>query len=435
MRIINIIPSSGGSFYCQNCLRDSMLVIALRALGHDAVAVPMYLPLKDDENKPFGDTPVFYGAVNAYLKQEVPLLRNAPRWVDRMLDAPGLLNFAAKRAGSTRASGLEDMTLSMLRGEDGNQARQLDDLVAWLHHEGKPDVVHLSNALLLGLVHRIKDELDVPVVCSLQDEDVWLDAMEPDQAAPIWELMSDRATEIDMFVPVSRYYGECMRKRLRTPQTRMRVVHIGIDLDGYTQSTLPFDPPVLGYLSRMSESLGLDILVDAFIKLRERGTFPGLRLHATGGMTGDDVQFVNGLRQTLAQHGLGDAAEFAPDFTRGERLAFLGGLTVMAVPVPGGEAFGTFQLEALAAGVPIVQPNAGAFPEIVEATGGGVCYAPNDPNTLADTLESLLGAPDRVKALGQHGRDVVERRFSAERMAKDMVAVYGEVLPDAGGHQ
>jgi len=208
MKIIHLIPSSGGSFYCQNCLRDDILVKRLRQQGHDVVVVPMYLPLTDDDEKPFGDTPIFYGAVNVYLKQKFPLLRRAPRWVDRLLDAPTLLSLAAKRAGSTRATGLEDMTMSMLRGEEGNQARQLEELVAWLQHEGRPDIIHLSNALLLGLARRIKQELAVPVVCSLQDEDTWLDAMDPALAAPIWQAMADRAVDVDMFVAVSNYYGD-----------------------------------------------------------------------------------------------------------------------------------------------------------------------------------------------------------------------------------
>jgi len=189
---------------------------------------------------------------------------------------------------------------------------------------------------------------------------------------------------------------------------------------------------VIGYLSRMSASLGLGTLVEAFMKLRTSGKFPNLQLRAMGGLTGDDTKFVRDLQHRLAQHGIREDAEFASDFSRGERLAFLRGLTLMSVPIPGGEAFGTFQLEALAAGVPIVQPDAGAFSEIVDATGGGVCYHPNNSATLASTLEALLLDPDRLKTFGQCGHKAIRETFSAEQMANNMVALYEKVLSTAG---
>lgn len=177
MRIVHIVPGSGGSFYCENCLRDNVAVKAMLEMGHDVTIVPLYLPLFADSPEPLTDSPVFFGAVSLYLREKIPLLRRFPiRWL-RFLNAAPILRWAAKQAGRTRASGMEDMTLSMLRGENGRQAAELEQLVVWLKKEGKPDVVHLSNALLLGLARRIRRELSVPIVCALQDEDTWIDPM------------------------------------------------------------------------------------------------------------------------------------------------------------------------------------------------------------------------------------------------------------------
>ena len=171
MKIVNIVPGFGGTFYCGNCLRDSGFVSALRKAGHQAMILPVYLPLTI--NGDVQDTPVFYGAVNIYLKQIFPLLRHMPGWMEHMLNSAPLLKIAASKAGSTRAHGLEELTESMLMGKEGQQGKELDELVHFLKHHEKPDVVHFSNALLLGMARQIKEEVGVPVVCSLQDEDVW----------------------------------------------------------------------------------------------------------------------------------------------------------------------------------------------------------------------------------------------------------------------
>src|SRR5699024_8531769 len=161
---------SGGSFYCGNCMRDSKYFKAFKDLGHQVVKVPLYLPIFEDAHD-LEEVPVFYGAVNLYLKQQFPLFRHMPSFVEQALDSKGVLNMDARKAGSTRAKGLEEMTISMLLGENGGQKAELDKLIDWLANDAKPDVVHLSNALLLGLAKQIKTRLKIPVICSLQDED------------------------------------------------------------------------------------------------------------------------------------------------------------------------------------------------------------------------------------------------------------------------
>ncbi len=428
MRVIHIIPGSGGSFYCENCFRDSAVVKAMRAMGHDATLVPLYLPLFLDYPDVTTGSPVFFGAVSLYLRERVPLLRRLPLRRLRFLDSPRILRWAAKQAERTRASGLEELTLSMLRGEHGRQAAELDQLAAWLETEGKPDVVHLSNALLLGLARRIRDRLNVPIVCSLQDEDTWIDAMGEHAANRIWETLAERARDVDLLIPVSESYSGVVAEKLGIPAERMRVIHIGIDPDGYVAPSAPREPPAIGYLSRLSPSLGLDILLEAFILLKKAPHFDTLRLRATGGTTADDKPFVDGLRQRAQDAGVADAFEILPGFRREHRIEFLKSVRVLSVPVPGGEAFGTYLLEAMACGVPAVQPDVGAFPELIAATGGGITYEPNTPEALADALAGLLDDPQRLAALGTAGLKSVAANFSVDRMARDLIQVYQECM-------
>ena len=100
---------------------------------------------------------------------------------------------------------------------------------------------------------------------------------------------------------------------------------------------------------------------------------------------------------------------------------------MFSVPALYGEAFGLYVIEALAAGVPVVQPRTAAFPELIEATGGGVLCEPGDPQALAEAIEELLLDPARARALGEAGRRAVFEKFSAEAMARDMVQAYGQL--------
>ncbi len=428
MRIVYIVPGSGGTFYCQNCFRDNALVQAMRRTGHDVVMAPLYLPLFLDQPEPDTRTPVFFGAVGLYLREKLPVLRRLPLRALRLLDHPRVLAWAARRAGSTRADGLAEMTLSMLQGAEGRQAGELEHLVRWLREEHRPQVVHLSNALLLGLARRLREDTGARVVCTLQDEDTWVDAMPPAAARRVWDAMASCVPHVDAFVAVSANYGERVRPRLGLRADQLCVVPVGIDLAGYEPAPAPVAPPVLGYLSRLTPSLGLETLVDAFIALRREPGLGELRLRATGGVVGADRAFLHRLDRRLERAGLGGSADWLADFSRPARQAFLRTLTVLSVPVPAGEAFGTYLLEAQASGVPAVQPAVGAFPEVLAATGGGVVYDPSAPSALADALRPLLRDPAAARALGLRGREAVLERFSADRMAADLLALY-ESLP------
>jgi glycosyltransferase involved in cell wall biosynthesis len=427
MKIVYVTPGSGGTFYCQNCFRDSGLLESLFALGHDVIKVPMYLPVNLDNNSGVVDAPVFFGAINIYLKEKLPFYRHAPEWLERIFDSQALLQLAAKKSGSTSAAGLEEMTISMLLGEKGRQASELDHLINYLR-QINPDVVHLSNALLLGLAHRLKTDLGTGVVCSLQDENEWIDLMDENCQEKVWNIMAERAEDVDFFVTASHYYSEKSQKQLGILSDKIKVIYGGVNLEGYESSSLPFDPPVIGYLCRMSEYFGLGILVDAFIGLKKEDRFKDLRLHITGGYTGEDKHFVKELLKKISKEGFEKDVEIFKNFDKENRIQFLKSLTLLSVPVPSGEAFGAYQVEALAAGVPVVQPNVGCFPEFVETTKGGIIYEPNDSETLAKSIASLLLDPDRVRKLSEQGRKIVLERFSMGNMAKDIVEVYEEVV-------
>jgi glycosyltransferase involved in cell wall biosynthesis len=430
MNILHIIPGSGGSFYCGNCLRDSKYVEALRQSDHQVVKLPMYLPLFADEQDLSGEIPVFYGAISIYLKQLFPLFRNAPEWVDNLLNSQPMLKMASKYAGSTRAKGLEEMTISMLMGEEGQQKVELDRMVNWIAENCKPDIIHLSNALLLGLAHQLRDKLDVPVICSLQDEDVWADVMSPRSRKKVWELMSGRSEYVGAFISVSDYYAGEMKKHIQIDKNKLNTIHIGVYPDEYEYISTAEKGRNIGFVSRMCEENGLDILVDAFMELKKDPKYSDVRLILTGGYTGDDKQYLKKIKSGLHKNGLEKEVEFHEDFEEKGLREFFKKVSMISVPVRKGEAFGIYLLEAMASGIPVVQPALGAFPEIVGLAGGGKVYEPNTPSALADELKELLDNPTELEALSKAGRKGVEDHYHVSTQVEKMIEVYERAIRD-----
>jgi len=428
MNIMHIIPGSGGSFYCGNCLRDSKYVEALRKSDHKVVKLPMYLPLFADEHDLSREIPVFYGAISIYMKQLFPIFRKAPRWVDRALNSKPMLKLASKFAGSTNAKGLEEMTVSMLLGEEGQQKEELQVMVDWIVENCDPDVIHLSNALLLGLAQQLGERLKVPVICSLQDEDVWVDVMKTSAAGSVWKLMSTKAAHVSKFISVSDFYAGVMKEKMALPEAKVASVHIGVDPADYTFKPVGEKKRTIGYVSRMCHCNGMDILVDAFILLKQKAGFEDVNLLLTGGSTGDDKKFLSDIKSRIKEHGLQKEMDFHDDFEEQGLREYLEKVSVVSVPVRNGEAFGIYLLECMASGIPVVQPRLGAFPEIIKLTDGGVLYEENTPEALAQSLEKLLSDPKEMDRLSRSGAEGVDKHFHIDVQAARMIDVYEEAI-------
>jgi glycosyltransferase involved in cell wall biosynthesis len=421
MNLVQITPGAGG-MYCGNCLRDNALVAELRRQGHDVLMVPVYLPLTLDEQNQSAGVPIFFGGVNVYLAQKFPWLRHFPGWMHRWFDSPALLRWAAGRAAKTKASEVGDLTLSMLRGEQGRQSRELEELIAWIKIQPRPEVVCLSNALLIGMARQLRAELGCRIACQLTGEDTFLDSLPPEHRAPAWTLLQERIKYVDISIAPCQYFAGVMAKRLAIPESKIRLVPPGLNLDGFPAiPSLRLEPPTLGYFARMCREKGLDLLVDAFLRLRTRGHVPNLRLKIGGSCQASDEPFVAQQRDKLARAGCFDAVEFHPNLDRSAKIQFLQSLSVFSVPAMYGEAFGLYLLEAMAAGVPVVQPETASFPEIIAATGGGLLAWPNG-ESLAQQIEALLLNPARARALGAAGHSAVHSRFNLSASAAKFLA-------------
>jgi glycosyltransferase involved in cell wall biosynthesis len=415
--------------YCGNCFRDNALVGALRQQGHAALMVPLYLPMTLDEADQSAGTPIFYSGINVYLDQKLPGFKHAPAFVRQWLASPRLLRWAAGRAAKTRAADVGALTLSMLRGESGRQAIELQELTHWLQHHVKPDVVCLSNVLLAGLIRSLKQSLACPVTAMLQGEDAFLDSLPTAQREAAWKLLTERVAEADLLVAPSHYFGQLMQRRLQLDPNRVKVVPNGINLEGFQPATTAPPVPTIGFFARMCPEKGLADVVAAFIELKQTNSVPGLRLRIGGGCGPNDEPFVLQMQNRLREAGCLNEVDFLKNPSRTEKIAFLQSLSVFSTPARYGEAFGLYLVEAWACGLPVVQPAVAAYPELIAASGGGLLYQPTHPHALAEALEKLLLDVPLARRLATQGRAAAAQKFSAAAMATALVKVWQEIKP------
>jgi glycosyltransferase involved in cell wall biosynthesis len=425
---IAYISAGAADMYCGSCLHDNTLVAALQRLGHDAVLVPTYTPLRTDEPGVAIER-VFFGALNVYLKQIAPPLRRGWAGVERLLDRPGLVALVSRLGSATDPGRLGELTLSILRGEQGNQASELDKLAGWLRDSFRPEVVHLTNSMFAGFARRLKAELGVPVVCSVQGEELFLDGLREPSRGAVRAALAERAQDVDLFVAPSRFYADLMASYLQVERGRLAVVPLGINLSGHGAgggaARGAGEPWVVGYLGRIAPEKGLDLVAAAFRQLAAAlGGAGHVRLHVAGYLPPQHRRYLRDIERQLRGWGLAGDYHYAGEVTREEKIAFLAGLDVLAVGTTYPEPKGLYVLEALANGVPVVAPRHGAFPELLTETGGGVLVAPGDPAALAAALAELLRDPGRRERLGRAGREAVHARYGDEAMAAATLALY-----------
>ncbi|MCA9133106.1 MAG: glycosyltransferase family 4 protein [Planctomycetales bacterium] len=428
MRIAYLTAGAAG-MYCGSCLHDNALAKALIRQGHDALLIPMYTPILTDEEN-VSSSRLFYGGLNVYLEQAVPLFRWLPNWADQFLSSPRLVGWIASRAMGTSAQDLGPLTVSMLKGSEGRQRKEVRRLGAWLHSQS-PDVVVFSNLLIAGGVAALKKQLGCPAVVILQGDDIFYDGLAAPYRQQALTELRKLAEQVDLFVVHSEDYGQRMQQVLGFPSERLAVCPLSIDTSDYVQRPLPPSstqrPPTIGYLARLAPEKGLHLLVDAFIALQSNPDQATSRLAIAGWLGPQHEAYWRELQEKLDAAGLADRYRYWGSVDRPGKLQFLEEVDVLCVPTVYREPKGLFVLEGLAAGVPYLQPAHGAFPEIHERIGGGHLFDPDPPDELAQRLAEVLSDREALRALGRQGRQAVFDHASTHQQALRFVELLESV--------
>ena len=428
MRIL-YITAGAAQMYCGSCLRDNALATELLARGHDVVLVPLYTPtLTDEPNVSSGR--VFFGGISVYLEQQSALFRRTPRLLDRLWDSKLALRLATRGSIATSPKVLGELTVSMLRGEEGNQRKEFEKMLEWLKGEPPFDLVSLPNTLLIGLARPLRETLSRPVVCTLQGEDLFLEGLPEPYRSESLRLIRENVPHVERFVAVSRYYADFMPGYLGIPREKMSLVPLGINLQGYElrpprEAGRPF---TVGYFARVAPEKGLHLLAEAYARMREGGREGEARLEVAGYLGPEHKEYLRGVERRMEKAGLASEFNYRGVLDREGKIEFLRGLDVLSVPAAYDEPKGMFLLEAMACGVPVVQPRRGAFTEVVERTGGGLLVEPDDAGSLAVGLLRVKQDPALAAELSENAYAAVRRHYAVERMADRALEVYEDLL-------
>lgn len=427
---IAILAAGAAGMFCGSCMRDNALAAVLLRLGHKVTLVPLYTPLKTEPRSVSHDE-VFFGGVNVYLQHASGLFRKTPRAVDWLLDRAWLLKLAGRYGADTPPEQLAGLTLSLLQGEEGPAVKELRRLIEFLKDQAKPQIVTLPNLMFIGVAPTLRRELNVPVVCELTGEDIFLDAMAERDRGRVQEAIRKSAPAVSRFVATCAYYADRMSDYLGVPRERIDVVYPGIPAEYIREgNTAGADgkAPTVGYLARVCPEKGLHRFVDAVLFLAKMPGMQDLRVRVAGYLGKQHEKWYAGQQQRVQAAGLGDRAQFRGEVEREAKIALLDSLDVFSVPTTYKETKGVSILEAMARGVPVVQPAHGSFPEILHLTSGGTLVPPDDPTALAQGMHQLLTNPARRRQMGEAGRQAIRAGFTDEHMARNMLKVYEGVV-------
>ncbi len=420
--------------YCGSCLRDNALASELLKQGHDVTLQPLYTPTLTDEPNVSSEK-TFFGGISVYLEQQSAIFRHTPRWLDKLWDSSFALKAASKRSISVDPDSLCELTLSMLKGEHGHQRKEVGKLIDWLKSEPPPplgfDIVDMQNSMLIGLAKPIKEATGLPICCTLQGEDLFLDGMREPYRSQAIELIRQQSEYVDAFIAVSSYYADFMAEYLGIPRSKIHVVPLGINLKDYEaqsprkpRTTEPF---TIGYFARVAPEKGLHVLAEAYKLLRQREDFPPAKLEAAGYIAPEHKPYLQEIETKLSEAGLAKEFHYHGAVEREAKLNFFQNVDVVSVPTTYAEAKGLSVLEAMASGVPVVQPNHGSFTEIVERTQGGLLFEPEDAAGLADAIYSLWKNPELADDLARRGASAVREHYGVKLMAERAIEVYSSL--------
>ena len=413
MRVV-VLAAGAAGMYCGSCMRDNRLAASLIAQGKDVILIPLYTPLRTDETD-VSQQKIYYGGLNVYLKQRSFLFRRLPNWLTRLFDSRAVLHQIGRFAGRTRPQDLGPLTVSVLKGEQGAQRKELDKLIDGLK-QVQPDLINLPNLMFVGVAEQLKKALHVPVVCTLSGEDIFLDRMTQPYQQEAFDLIRGHSKYIDGFVAVTKYFADHAAKHFSLPADRINVIPMGIHVQDFLEASPPQNAPfTIGYLARVCPEKGLAQLCRSLVQLRKQGR--NCHVLAAGYLASADRPYLQQIQDDLKKEGLSDAFEYMGEVSRTEKIEMLRSIHAFSVPTLYHEAKGFYLLEALACGVPVVQPDHGSFPELIRATDGGLLYDHQQPDGLTDSLVRLMKDEKLRLRLGSQGRKIVHNTYTDENMA------------------
>ena len=385
---IAIITAGGAGMFCGSCMQDNTLARTLRLAGEDAVLVPTYTPIRVDEDDVSVER-VFMGGINVYLDSVVPGWKRLPSWMTGWLNRPGIIQKLTRFGNNTDAAHLGSLTLDMLKGSAGPQQREITEFVAYLAAEMQPDLVLFSNALLSGVMPELKRHYSGAVLCLLQGDDIFLDALSKRWKKPVMDQIQANCRLFDGFVTHSQYYEDFMRDYLQLQDARFIRIPLSID-PAIPQAPAPQPNGTIGYFARICPEKGIQNLLASVDILKDH---PTARFQIAGYLPSQHRRWFEKLRARAERIAPGQIEWLGSPETREEKFQIISQFDVVCVPTDYPEPKGLYVLEAGLLGIPCVLPNHGAFPELAAELQSCHLYDPGDKDGLSNALQAVLREP------------------------------------------
>ena len=293
--------------------------------------------------------------------------------------------------------------------------------IARVLREERPDILHthLPRADFAGALARVFHP-GLVWVCSVHA--IYSENWSGRWSLPLFDLLWRRA---DVMVCISHAVREWLVGR-GVPPDKARVIHYGIEPAKFSEPRVNLreqwglnDNAVVGSIGRLELRKGHDLLIRAMPELCMR--VPSARLLIAGH---DPRGYGATLRRLIDRLGLGEKVRLVG--FQNDVGSFLNALDVFAF-ASSSEGFGQVLVEAMAAAKPVVASKISPLTEIAVDGNTGLLVEPGDPTAFADAIMSLLKNPIERERMGLRGRERVKKFFTAERMARQTLALYEEM--------
>lgn len=275
-------------------------------------------------------------------------------------------------------------------------------------------------------------------ICSLHS----LDHIAPNLIGPRLTLKIFK--QCDLLLVYSNYVKNQLAARFPAVADKIRFVHLATDVDRFVprweQETakkaagikaklgIPANHKVVFFAGRIIPKKGVHILIEAMLQILK--TCPKTHLVVSGsGWFGNSVpsQYIKDLKQQAAK--LGKRVVFTNYIYPHSLPLYFAMADVFVCPSQWDEPFGLVNVEAMAAGVPVVAAARGGIPEIIsDGVDGYLIEDEANPDAYVKPITSLLTNPELAGAFGMKGREKVEQYFNWVRAGNDLIKVYKELL-------
>lgn len=221
----------------------------------------------------------------------------------------------------------------------------------------------------------------------------------------------------------------------RVDDPKLHIIYDGIDVTRFhperqgaairAEFGLAADTPLAGVVGRIAHWKGHRAFLDAAAWVYRR--CPEARFLVVGdAVTEGDLALKQALQSQVHRLGLEEAVIFTG--VREDVPEIMAALDVHVLPSEMPEPWGLVVLEAMASGLPVIATRQGGPLEMVVDGVTGHLVPPNDAEAMGQAMLALFENPEQARAMGQAGRARCESMFTLERAARDMMAVYDELL-------